>query len=118
MLRFMTTIAAALVLAGPVGSQETTTADDVRAVVADMRDWPPDYGEMDSRLAKAYRKGKKRTLRFFEDAGKLERVTFWETFGGADLYLLDFENCRAAMQFARDADGKIWALRVRGIGWR
>ena len=117
MYRLITLVAAAFLLAGPVASQHTTT-DDVRAAIADLRDWPPDYDGMSKRLARGVKKAKKGTRKFFKDAGELERIEFWETFGGQDLYLLYFENCRAGMRFARDDDGKISAFRIRGIGWR
>ena len=118
MYRFIATITAALILAAPVASQETTTVDEARAAIADLRDWPPDFDSMTKRLAKGIKKGKKGARKFFKDAGELERIEFWETFGGQDLYLLYFQNSRAGMRFARDADGKIAAFRIRGIGWR
>ena len=108
-------IAACLLLSLPVAAQETTTADDVRAVIADFRDGTIDDLTLTPKLAKKAGKNKARHKKRFKSFGGLESVTFWETFDGADLYLTAFENARVVIALTHDDDGRIAYFRYRSV---
>ena len=93
---------------------------DVRTVIADARDGRLDDVPLTDELEKAARgqkkKGQRRHAKRFESFGELETVEFWETFDGADLYLLAFERARVVITLARtEPDGPFRSFRYRSI---
>ena len=104
-----------LMLAVPASAQETTNVEGLHAFLDDVRDWPPTYDAMTRDMAKRTKRMKSNLRKFFRRMGALERIAFWETFEGVDLYLLAFENGRAVMQFARDGEGKVSRARVQPV---
>jgi len=116
MTRVTAAIALVLMVAFPATGQETTSADDLRAVLADLRDWPPDYSTMTKELAKALKKQKSKVRKFFRNIGEIETVTFWDTFKEVDLYLVSSEHGRIVMRFRRDDSGKVEDLRYWIVG--
>ena len=112
-MRTLATMAICLILSGLAIGQETTTPDELRAVLEDIRDWPPDYDGMDSRLADAVKKGGSQTRESFKQSGNINSVEFIESFRGVDLYYVRFEENRWFVGFTRGEDGKISRLRYR-----
>ena len=118
--RRTTALAACLMLALPAAAQETTSADDVRAVIEDARDGRLDDLPMTGALAEAARgqkkKDRRRHAKNFKRFGELQDVAFWETFDGTDLYLTAFENARVVIAIARSGpDGPFRYFRYRSI---
>ena len=64
MIRLIVPTLLCLGLLVPASAQETTNPEGLRAFLADVRDWPPDYDDMSADMAK-------RTKRM---AGELEEV--------------------------------------------
>ena len=89
-MRTLSTIAICLMLTGPVCGQETTTAEQLREVLEDIKDWPPDYERMHPKLAKALKKAKSKVRKHYKRAGAIESVEFVESFRGVDLYYVKF----------------------------
>ena len=115
-MKALVTMAVCLTLSVPVIGQETTNSEQLRAVLEDLRDWPPDYDGMATKLAKIVRKKKSNTRKVFERSGDIESVEFIESFKGVDLYYVRFQYHRWFMRFARDDDGKIASLRYWVVG--
>ena len=116
-MRALATVAVCLMLSGPVIGQETTNSEQLRATIEDIRDWPPDYDGMRTKLAKAVRKGKSKMLKRLTKNGDIESVEFIESFKGVDLYYVRFHNNRWFMRFARGDDGKIVSFRYWIVGY-
>ena len=110
-MRTLATMVFCLILSGPAIGQETTTPDELRAALEDIRDWPPDYDGIESRMAKRIKKGKSKTLKHFKQGGNIDSVEFIESFGGADLYYVRFQKSRWFVPFKRGEDGKISYIR-------
>ena len=112
-------IAACLALSLPAAAvaQESTTTDDVRAAIEDFRDGTLDDLPMTAKVRKSARsqKHKSRHVKRFKSFGATESVTFWETFDGADLYLVAFENARVVIALARNDAGEISRFRYRSV---
>ena len=105
--------AAMLLLAGPVEAQETTAAEDLRAVIEDIRDGQLDDFKAADRLEKAIRKQKARTRRFYRRAGATQEITLLGTDRGISTYLVRFESALAIIRFARKEEGD----PIRRLGW-
>ena len=116
-MRTLATIAVCLMLSGSAIAQETTTAEQLREVLDDIKDWPPDYERMHPKLAKALKKQKSKVLKQFKQAGRIESVEFIESFRGADLYYVKLRKRRWFMRFERAEDGEILTLRYWTVGW-
>ena len=114
MTGMMTTIAVCLILSIPVAAQETTTAADLRAVLEDFRDGTIDKFDVTPKIANGLRKHKSRHEKRLKSFGEIEAITFWETFGGIDLYLVSFEHARVVLALARD-DATIRHFRYRSV---
>ena len=112
-MRTLATMAICLILYGPAIGQETTTPDELRAVLEDIRDWPPDYDGMDSRLAEALKKDESKARKDLKQSGNINSIEFIESFRGIDLYYVRFEENRWFVGFKRGEDGKILTLRPR-----
>ena len=101
-----------LMLAGPVAGQEkTTTVEHVRAMLDDLRDWPPDSEEIPKKRAQKWRKDKKNRKRYaqlFAEGGELQSIEFIDTFDYGDVYLIEFENARVLLRYTRHrkSDGR------------
>lgn len=116
MTRFILTIAVSLtILPGPVAAQETTSADDVRAVIEDVRDGTVDDVAATRKFVGAFQKAKERTRKHFRSYGALKEIVFWETFRGYDLYLVSFRSARVVFRVRRNGNGEFNALRYREI---
>ena len=110
-MKTLATVAVCLMLSGPVIGQETTNSEQLRATLEDIRDWPPDYDGMGTKLGKAIRKHKSKTRKLFKRSGDIESVEFIESFRGVDLYYVRFQFNRWFVRFVRDDDGKIVTFR-------
>ena len=114
---YKTAIAAslALMLAGPVAAQERTTTDEgVRAVLADLKDWPPDTDAVPSKVARKWKKNKgarDKYARLFAEGGELQSIDFIDAFDVGDAYLIEFENARVLLVF-RTEPKKRWTWRA------
>ena len=114
MTRFILTMAALLViLSSPAAAQETSSAADLRAAIEDLRDGTIDEVAAVSRVIDAYRKDRKKTREYLNRLGPLENITFWDTFGNSDLYLVSFEFGRVVYAMRRNENGEI-----RGFSYR
>ena len=108
-----------LLLAGPVAGQESTSVEQVRALLMDIQDWPPDSAEIPTKMAKKWgkdRKAKKKYKALFKQGGAIESIQFLDTFRETDIYWIRFENARLLVQYARDADGTMVKFRSRPFG--
>ena len=103
-------------VSGPAIGQETTTGEQLREVLEDIKDWPPDYERMHPKLAKALKKHKSKTLKHFKRAGRIESVEFIESFRGTDLYYVKFRKHRWFIRFERAEDGEISTFRYWIVG--
>ena len=114
---YKTAIAASLslMLAGPVAAQERTTTDEgVRAVLADLKDWPPDTEAVPSKVARKWKKNKgarDKYARLFAEGGALQSIEFIDAFDAGDAYLLEFENARVLLVY-RTEPKKRWTWRT------
>ena len=112
-------IAACLALSLPAAAaaQEFTTTDDVRAAIEDFRDGTLDDLPVTAEIRKnpPSQKHKSRHVKRFKGFGATESVTFWETFGGADLYLVAFENARVVIALVRNDADEISYFRYRSV---
>ena len=112
-------IAACLALSLPAAAaaQEFTTTDDVRAAIEDFRDGTLDDLPVTAKIRKnpPSQKHKSRHVKRFKSFGATESVTFWETFGGADLYLVAFENARVVIALVRNDADEISYFRYRSV---
>lgn len=120
MTRRTAALATCLALSLTAAAQETTTAEDVRTVIADVRDGRLDDVPMTGELAKVARgqkkKDRRRHAKNFKRFGALENVTFWETFDAVDLYLTAFERARVVIAIARSGpDGPFRHFRYRSV---
>ena len=110
--RSITAIAAVLalilLLCGPSAvAQETTSEDDLRAVIEDLSDWPPNYEDMESPLANAIKEQKKHVIEFFRNYGSLSSVQYLDTFKGIDIYFVRFQYGPAVYTIRRSDQGRI-----------
>ena len=107
-----------LMLAGPVAGQEkTTTVEHVRAMLDDLRDWPPDSEEIPKKRAQKWRKDKKNRKRYaqlFAEGGELQSIEFIDTFDYGDVYLIEFENARVLLRYTRHPKERwAWAAMIQ-----
>ena len=104
----VTVFALSVVLCGPSAlAQETTSEDDLRAVIEDFRDWPPNLKDMEKGLQKAVREQRKTVRKFFQDSGSLKSVEFLDTFKGIDIYYVRFQYGPAVFTIRRSERGRI-----------
>ena len=107
--------ALSLSLAGPVAAQErATTTEEVRAVLDDLRDWPPDTEAIPSKVARKWRKNqgaRDKYARLFAEGGDLQSIDFIDAFDAGDAYLLEFENARVLLVY-RTRPKKRWTWRA------
>ena len=114
---YKTIIAASLslMLVGPVAAQERTTTDEgVRAVLADLKVWPPDTDAIPSKVARKWKKNKgarDKYPRLFAEVGALRSIDFIDAFDVGDAYLLEFENARVLLVY-RTEPKKRWTWRT------
>ena len=93
-----------LILAVPAAARDTTD-EQVRAMLNDLRDWPPDSAEVPTKVAKKWGKHKgarDKYARLFAQGGKLQSIEFIDTFDVGDIYLIEFENARVLLRYRRD----------------
>ena len=104
-----------LALACPVAGQErTTTADDVRAILDDLRDWPPDSEAIPDKVARKWGKNKgarEKYARLFAEGGEMKSIDFIDAFDRGDAYMIEFENARAMVVY-RPEPKKRWTWRT------
>ena len=104
-----------MMLSNPVAAQESTSADDLRAAIEDLRDGTIDEVAVTSKLNDVFQKQKKKTREKLERYGPLENITFWETYNRFDLYLVSFKFARVVYSMNRNDDGEIRSLWYRAI---
>ena len=115
------TVIGCLFFAGPVVSQESTSAKHLGAMLEDLRDWPPDSAEVPSKMAKKWgrdRKAKKKYSTLFEHGGDIESIQFLDTFQGSDVYWVRFQKARLVVLYKRDEDGMMTVFRSFPFGLR
>ena len=104
----------------PTGPR-STTVEHVHAVLEDLREWPPDSAEVPPTMAKEWggnNNAKNKYGRLFAEGGALESIEFLETFQGADVYWVRFENARLLVRYARDGSGMMRLFRSTPFGLR
>ena len=115
MYRTIIVAALSLILAGPASAQErTTTAERVRAMLDDLRDWPPDSEEIPNKVARKWKKDRRardKYERLFAEGGELQSVDFIDAFSVGDAYLIEFENARVLLVY-RTGPKKQWRWRA------
>ena len=108
-------VALALMLAGPVAGQERTTTDEhVRAILDDLRDWPPDSEAIPKKVARKWGKNKgarDKYARLFAEGGELQSIDFIDAFDHGDAYMIEFENARVLLLY-RTKPKKRWTWRI------
>ena len=90
-------------------------------MLEDLRDWPPDSDEVPPRMTKEWggnNGARDKYARLFEHGGAIESVEFLETFQGADVYWVRFENARLLVRYARDGAGMLRMFRSTPFGLR
>ena len=102
-----------MMMSGSVVAQETASADDIRAILTDLRDGTLDDLEADPRLVDAIGKSKRKTKKRLKSLGQVQDITFWNTYKGWDLFLVSFESGRAVYWIMRSDTGKILGLHYR-----
>lgn len=108
----VTVFALSLVLCGPSAfAQETTSEDDLRSVIEDIRDWPPNFKDMERPLGKAVKDQKKSVRKFFRDYGDLSSVEYLDTFKGIDVYYVRFRYGPTVFTIRRSERGRIEYMR-------
>ena len=104
-----------LMLAVPVAGQERTTTDEhVRAMLDDLRDWPPDSEEIPKKIARKWGKNKRdreRYARLFAEGGELQSIELIDAFDRGDVYMVEFENARVMVGYRREPK-KRWGWRT------
>ena len=109
-------IAALLMFLGaPVAAQETTDVAGVRALVEDLRDGTIDDIPTVQNTINMFRNHKRRHRKNWQAYGPLEDITFWETFGGYDLYLISLQSARVVIRIRNNSKGEIRNFRYRSI---
>ena len=101
-----------LIPAGLVAARDTTDAQ-VRAMLDDLREWPPDSAEIPRKTAKKWGKNKgarDKYAHLFAEGGELQSIEFIDSFDAGDVYLIEFENARVMLAYKRD--GKRWNFRT------
>ena len=110
-----------LTLAAPAAAQQSTTVEHVRAMLEDLRDWPPDSAEVPPTTTKEWggnNNARDKHARLFEHGGAIESIQLLETFKGADVYWVRFENARLLVRYARDGDGMLRMFKSIPFGLR
>ena len=108
-------------IAAPATGQRSTTVEHVRAMLDDLRDWPPDSAEVPPRTTKEWggnNKARDRYARLFERGGAIQSIQFLETFQGSDIYWVRFDSARLLVRYARDGDGMLRTFRSIPFGLR
>ena len=117
----LTAVAEVLGLAAPAAGPRSTTAEQLRAMLEDLRDWPPDSDEVPSTMSRKWggNKGARdKYAELFEHGGAIVSVEFLETRQGADVYRVRFENARLLVRYARDEAGMLRTFRSKLSGLR
>ena len=108
-------VALCAMLTGPVaGQKRATTAEDVQAVLDDLRAWPPDSEQVPKKVARKWKKDKgarDKYARLFAEGGELQSIDFIDAFDGGDAYLIEFENARVLLLY-RTEPKKRWTWRT------
>lgn len=106
MRKIAPTLAAVLwVVSGPVAAQEKTSVADMRAILADIRDGTLDDFEVSPKLAEAFQRHKRKTRKNLHRVGQVEDVVYWDTYEGAELFLVSCEFGRLVIRVRRNDDG-------------
>ena len=101
------------------GEPSSTTVETLRALLEDLRDWPPDSAEVPPRFTKEWggnAGARDKYARLFDEGGALQSIQFLETFRGLDVYWVRFENARLLVRYARDGSGMLRAFRSTPFG--
>ena len=117
----LTSVAELLGLAAPAPGERSTTGEHVRAMLEDLRDWPPDSAEVPPAMAKKWggnNNARKTYARLFEHGGAIESIQYVETFQRADVYWVRFENARLLIRYAREGNGMLSTFRSTPVGLR
>ena len=117
----LTSVAELLGLAAPAPGERSTTVEHVRAMLEDLRDWPPDSAEVPPAMAKKWggnNNARKKYARLFEHGGAIESIQYVETFQRADVYWVRFGNARLLIRYAREGNGVLSTFRSTPIGLR
>ena len=99
-----------IVLSTTAFAQDTTDADDLRSVIANLRTGSPEYDDMEPPLRIAVREQSTTITQFLAAMGPIRSIEFEETDSGVDIYLVRFRNGRTVWQFARSPRGRIGIL--------
>lgn len=102
-----------------VGEPSSTTVESLRAMLDDLRDWPPDSAEVPPRFTKEWggnAGARDKYARLFDERGALESIQYLETFRGLDVYWVRFENARLLVRYARDGSGMLRTFRSTPFG--
>ena len=104
-----------LMLAGQAAAQEWgTTSEQVRAILDDLRDWPPDSKAVPKKVAREWAKNKgsrEKYAKLFVEGGELQSMEFIDAFDRGDVYLIEFENARVLLVY-RQNPTKQWLWRT------
>ena len=93
-----------------------SSVDELRAVIEDLRNWPPDFDNMRLKLAKQFKtnKQKKYAKKFFDYVVETEEILYVDTISGRDIYYVRFECASSMFRIAKSKAGKLLRLRY----WR
>ena len=115
MIKTISVALLALVFAGPAVAQDFGTSPQlVRAILDDLRDWPPDSKAVPKKAARKWGKDKRsreRYDRLFTEGGELQSIDFIDAFDGGDIYMVEFENARALVRYVAEPKRR-WTWRV------
>ena len=104
-----------LMLAGPAAGQEWgTSPEQVRAILDDLRDWPPDSKAIPKKVARKWGKDKgtrKKYAELFAEGGELQTIEFIDAFDHGDAYMIEFENARVMLVYVQEPK-KRWRWRT------
>ncbi len=107
-------VALLMLLSGPVVAQQTSSADQLRAIIEDLHDGTLDEVAATQNLVSIIRKEKQKTRRYYRLLGQIESIAFWDTFLKFDLYLVSFKSGRVVYRIRRN-DGELKSFKYRTI---